>query len=172
MRSISITYLHRQGLLKASSQAFSLKWSRHGQVTGDIQITATEAGLILNYRSRAYGEEWKDHKYLVPITWTACNFGGSRPWFQCPVCKKRVGVLFSGEIFACRHCHRLAYTCQREQLYKRLQRKSIKIRDRLGWDSDMGGKPKYMRWVTFEKLRRKADHFERLSWLNLSKRFR
>ena len=41
---------------------------------------------ILIFRSPHRGEtEWKSTEQRVPILWTACHFGGRRPWFRCPV---------------------------------------------------------------------------------------
>jgi hypothetical protein len=40
------------------------------------------------------------------------RFGGSRWWFTCPLCKKRMGKLYlkpKSNYFACRRCHALRY---------------------------------------------------------------
>src|SRR5689334_2423818 len=60
--------------------------------------------------------------YLVEITATRCNLGGSRWWFHCPLvkrgiaCKRRVRLLFlplGARYFGCRACHNLIYeSCQ------------------------------------------------------------
>ena len=49
----------------------------------------------------------------VPITWTACHFGGQRPWFG-----RRV-LYLAGKLFACRRCYGLAYASRRKALYFR-----------------------------------------------------
>ncbi len=74
-------------------------------------------------------------RYPVRLDWTPCNFGGRRAWFLCPAmgCEKRVAILYSGSIFAFRHCYQLAYPSQREPTYDRVARKADKIRERLGW---------------------------------------
>ena len=46
-------------------------------------------------------------------------------------CGRRVAILYS-ELFACRHCHRLAYDSQNETPYLRAIRRVRKIRMRLG----------------------------------------
>ena len=54
----------------------------------------------------------------VLLDWPACYYGGPRAWFPCPAegYDRRVAKLYigSGAIFACRHCFRLVYDCQRE----------------------------------------------------------
>lgn len=61
-------------------------------------------------------EENKYFDYQVPFVKTACNFGGHRYWFICPLykdgvyCGRRVGVLYKdGDYFGCRHCYNLTY---------------------------------------------------------------
>ena len=46
------------------------------------------------------------------------NYGGTRLWFCCPLCKKRIGVLYKhplSNIFGCRQCLNLDY---RKRKYK------------------------------------------------------
>lgn len=53
--------------------------------------------------------------YLVKTTRTECYFGGSRPWFKCIQCDKRVGVLYlneDGNHLFCRECSNLRYRSQ------------------------------------------------------------
>ena len=97
-------------------------------------------------------------QYPVLLNRTPCRFGGERPWFICPAkgCHRRVAILYSGNIYACRHCHQLAYTSQRQTDYDRAARQAEKIRGKLGWDTGIfemeGDKPKGMHWRTFERL--------------------
>lgn len=66
----------------------------------------------------------------IPITSTACHYGGVRYWFLCPavkdglLCENRVGVLYlppGGSVFACRHCWDLTYdSCQKSHKYDRV----------------------------------------------------
>ncbi|NCN51238.1 MAG: hypothetical protein COZ34_02420 [Candidatus Pacebacteria bacterium CG_4_10_14_3_um_filter_34_15] len=53
--------------------------------------------------------------YLVNTARTECYFGGSRPWFKCILCNKRVGVLYlneDGNHLFCRECSNLRYRSQ------------------------------------------------------------
>jgi hypothetical protein len=67
----------------------------------------------------------------------------------------------NGAIFACRHCYRLAYSSQRENLDDRASRRAGKIRDRLKWEPGIlnghGIKPKGMHWRTYQRLTIKHD---------------
>ena len=74
-----------------------------------------------------------------------------------------MAILFGGSIFACRHCHKLAYECQRETDDDRACRRADTIRRRLGWEPGIlngsGWKPKGMHWRTFERLRAEHDAY-------------
>jgi len=50
----------------------------------------------------------------IGLTYSKTRFGGSRAWFICPVCQKRVGVLFHlNNQILCRICGGLKYKKQR-----------------------------------------------------------
>jgi hypothetical protein len=63
----------------------------------------------------------------------------------------------------CRHCYQLAYASAREDISDRAARRADKLRARLGWKPGIlnlnGGKPKWMRWRTFEPLAAEHDLF-------------
>jgi hypothetical protein len=95
----------------------------------------------------------------VHLSWTACNFGGERPWFVCPraECGRRVAVLYGpGRYFLCRHCYDLVYESQRESGMYRALHKAQAIRKRLGGSANMmepfPEKPKGMHWSTYDRL--------------------
>jgi hypothetical protein len=102
-------------------------------------------------------------EYPVYLEWTGLHYGGRRAWFRCPAkgCGRRVAILYGGAIFACRHCHRLAYLSQRESAGDLATRRADKLRQRLGWEPGIlngeGSKPKGMHWRTFERMRMEHD---------------
>jgi hypothetical protein len=50
----------------------------------------------------------------LSLTTSKTRFDGERIWFQCPLCKKRAGVLYGKEeTFGCRKCLSLVYKGQR-----------------------------------------------------------
>lgn len=72
----------------------------------------------------------------VALEWTRPQFGGKRPWFVCPKCSRRCGVLFREMVSGgatCRICAGLVYPSQRERAFSRLLRRCSRIRRRLGW---------------------------------------
>jgi hypothetical protein len=161
--SVDVRYLHREGLL-TPGHWFSLRWSRAGRETGSIRGVVSGDGrperITLLYRHRSgASEDWKEVREPVPLTWTACNFGGERPWFVCPGagCKRRVAVLYGpGRYFLCRHYYDLVYESQRESGMYRALHKAQAIRERLGGSANMTEpfpeKPKGMHWRTYERL--------------------
>lgn len=162
MLSLDIRRLARNGLLKPG-QSFNWKWSYGGKAVGNININTSVNQVTLNYRVRDQGDEWHAMDYPVCVTWTPCTYGGLRAWFICPAvgCGRRVAILYGGKVYACRHCHQLAYRTQREQAYDRAGSKAEKLRSRLRWEPGIlngnGLKPKGMHWSTFERLQAHHD---------------
>ncbi|MCP4994933.1 MAG: hypothetical protein GY934_14285 [Gammaproteobacteria bacterium] len=154
-------------------------WQRtcNDKVTASIRVQVETNHVNLIYRHRSGGGEWKDENYPVYLEWTACNLGGKRPWFFCPArgCGRRVAILYGGGIFACRHCHELAYPSQRETYDDRAARRADRIRDKLGWELGIlngdGWKPKGMHWSTFERLTVQHDAFVQISLGGIVQRF-
>ena len=114
------------------------------------------------YRHRSgLGGEWEDVRERVALEWTACNFGGKRPWFLCPGadCGRGVAVLYGpGRYFLCRHCYDLRYESQREDKPHRALRRAQKIRERVGGNTNM-------REPVPEKLKgMHHDTYMRLCW--------
>ena len=98
----------------------------------------------------------QDIHYAVYLAWSGCNYGG-----------QRVAVLFGGKVYACRHCHKLAYQTQREQAYDRAGSRTNTIRKRLGWETGIlngsGNKSKGMHWTTYQRLKSHHDALVQVS---------
>jgi hypothetical protein len=156
-RRLDVRQLARAGVLRPGYFG-GWQWTCDGEVVASVQMRAECDRVILMYRHRSGGEEWKNEQYPVRIVRAPCHMGGSRPWFICPAlgCGRRVAILYGGAIFACRHCYRLTYASSREDSGDRATRRADRLRARLGWEPGIlngeGGKPKWMRWRTFERL--------------------
>ena len=174
-RALDVRRLQRDGLL-SPGRLFGWNWTLDGETVASIQVRAETDRIVLNYRHKSGGSDWQPMEYPVYLEWTSLHFGGRRVWFLCPArgCGRRVAILFGGSIFACRHCHQLAYACQRETDDDRAMRRAETIRRRLGWEAGIanpeGGKPRGMHWRTFERLKAEHDAFASASWAGMAER--
>lgn len=175
--ALDIRKLQRDGVL---SRGYSChwSWSVNNKEVASIALRSTSESVVLSYRNRTGGGEWQDVEYPVTVEWTACRYGGRRAWFRCPAvgCGRRVAILYSGKVFACRHCYHLAYVSQREDIADRVARRANKIRKKLGWKPGIfnhnGGKPKGMHRQTFKKLRVQHDVMACVALEGISRKLR
>ena len=162
-RSLDVRRFHRGGLLKPG-HSFSWCWWRAEEKVASIGVFVyrNRVNLSYRYRGRPSGE-WEDVEEPVALDWTACNFGGERPWFICPgvvngiICGRRVAILYGpGKYFFCRHCYDLSYESQRENKIYRALHRAQNIRERLGGSRSMiepfPERPKGMPHDTYMRL--------------------
>ena len=92
-----VLWLKREGVLSPGANR-RITWSRHGEVVASISVRAELGRVILTYRHRSGGDEWKDENYPVYLATTPCHMGGERHWFLCPAhgCGQRVAVILAG----------------------------------------------------------------------------
>ena len=175
MLRLDVRLLQRKEWL-IPGRMIDLSWSSRGATTASIKMRTEADHVTLIYRTRSNGSEWKPMEYPVYLEWTGCNLGGRRVWFLCPVqgCGRRVAILYGGSIYACRHCHKLNYECQREPGHDRAARRADRIRDRLGWEPGMlngnGCKPKGMHWRTFQRLQAEHNAFVQTSLAGMAQK--
>ncbi|MCP5279467.1 MAG: hypothetical protein H6935_14095 [Thiobacillus sp.] len=175
MQPLDVRRLQRKGLL-TPGQAFGWHWTVNGREVASIQLRSESDRVVLIYRTRDRNGEWQPMEYPVYLDWTDCHLGGRRAWFLCPACGcgRRVAILYGGSNFACRHCHKLAYQCQRETDDDRAMRRADTIRQQLGWNAGIanpqGGKPKGMHWRTYERLKAEHDAFAKAAWAGMAER--
>lgn len=146
--------------------------------TGDkssIRLCAMLDTLRLEFRVRTSDAiEWRDMVQMVDLERTSCHFGGTRTWFRCPKCKRRVAKLYGGAAFYCRQCHNLAYRSQAETYADRCYRRANKLREKLGCEPGAYSfliKPKWMRWPTFERISQEVEALEKAGLLAAMERF-
>lgn len=146
---IDIGMWHRGGYLRAG-RSFTWRWHRGDEPTGNIGVLVHGAdSLALQYMVGS-DDQRRDGSQTIRLAHTACNYGNSRPWFVCPACQRRAGVLYmrAGR-FACRHCQRVAYSSQSEDVMGRMWRVQQKVEAQLG---EYWQRPKGMRQGTYRAL--------------------
>lgn len=149
LQRVDVREWARRGYL-AGAGWFSWSWHRGSEPAGSIGVWVDSAHtLTLRYGFTEHGEK-RSVAQSVNLTHTPCPYGGTRRWFACPCCARRVALLYllSGR-FACRHCQRVAYASQSEDGIARMWRKQSTIEARLG---DYWQRPKGMRLATYERL--------------------
>jgi hypothetical protein len=78
----------------------------------------------------------------------ACPFGGSRPWFVCPLCQDRAAVLCNaGRVFACRRCLDLTYASTRGSVHDRRLERLYRIHRRMGGTGSLLDAPPRPKWI-------------------------
>lgn len=171
---LDIRRMKRSGAL-LTNYPFKWVWSIDNKVIGSVKVQVHRDHLVLTEHFEAYGVGVDPCVRRLQITYTACKFGGVRPWFICPStgCGKRSAILYGGPRFVCRDCHNLAYRSQNEGEIDRLMSRAEKIRRRLGWRPGFanphGTKPKGMHWITYAEYCRQHDEFAAAAWSGASR---
>jgi hypothetical protein len=165
LSSINVTQWHRDGCLEPG-RWFVCEWSRRGEPAGSIKVHTEPDAVSLSYRVKNNSDDqWQDVEQRLLLSWTACNFGGRRPWLICG-CGQRVAIVYLRcGFFACRRCHKLNYASQHESTWGRGILRMQSIRLRLGGDPSLAApfpaKPKGMHWRTYERWRQRAKGAEK-----------
>lgn len=136
-RSLDIRHWHRAGVLEPGRAGW-WQWTHAetGKQTASVgyRVHAEFVRLDYSIQGRPSGQD-------VSLTRTACNYGGTRPWFVCPVRGERVAVLYlRHERFACRHCQGVAHASRSEDAVDRSWRRQRNAEARLGayWQRPAG----------------------------------
>jgi hypothetical protein len=147
---LEIKFLVRKGVVRPDvHHRASWEWLRRDRETVDASIglevmTGADAGAIHLRYTVGSDDRRVNQNYPVSLETTTLPFGGRRWWFRCPAgrvdggpCGRRVAILYlppSQRVFACRHCHDLAYESSRES------RKWSGMFASLGADMGLGGR--------------------------------
>ncbi len=151
--ALSITDLFKAQLLTEGNQ-FQWVWLKNQNPLVTISLILFNNSIFITGNSI--------QAVSVRLTYTTCNYGGTRPWFKCPACGRRVEKLYLAKrLLRCRHCHGLTYiSCQtsRNHLMKMLlQSRRIKqklfVRGLLNSKKCLVTRPKWMHSSTYRKLR-------------------
>lgn len=173
MLCLNVNAVQRRGFLAPGASCL-WTWTWTTGEKSSISLQAFAGALRLDFRVRSGGEEWRNVVQTVEIVRTACNYGGTRPWFRCPRCGRSVAVLFGAALFLCRKCHNLAYRSQSESHADRCYRRANKLRARLGGEPgalSLLPKPKWMRWATYDRMEQEIRVLETSGLLAAMLRF-
>jgi hypothetical protein len=145
-------------------------------VFGDHE-TGRAHNIVLEFHSRSDGGEWQEIRQDVLIEWTACNYGGGRPWFRCP--SATGAALFCIQALLSSSAGSAAASPTRRRTRTRKTDCSLRpstLRERLGQTE--GGivapfppKPKGMHWDTYCRLKWKGICLENIQWKAAAERF-
>ena len=91
MRRIDVRRLHRDGYLK-QGMAYGWQWQRHGETVASINLSVQADRVTFTYRHRAGGGDWQDVNCTAWLDRTPCTYGGTRAWWRCPCCGRRVAI--------------------------------------------------------------------------------
>lgn len=145
-RSIDIRSFNRDGLLASPWQGvWSWRDAQTGRVTAAISLRTSSKSIGLQYTC-----DGRPVNAQIALERTACTYGGTRVWFNCPACTRRCAVLYLRmSHFQCRLCHDLRYQSQSEDALGRGQIALEKVEAKLDlhWK-----KPKGMHLSTRERL--------------------
>jgi hypothetical protein len=153
-------------LAKIGLNSKTFGWSKasqfqNRQTNGSITIKRSSRRLPVLCETAESDAPLENQDLFLRFEGTPCNYGGFRLWFLCPVCCRRVAVLYVSENIQCRLCSQLAYQSSLEVRHNRQLSKAQAIRKRLGGSADMTEpfptRPKGMHRKTYERLREKSE---------------
>lgn len=120
--ALDITQLNRGGWLLPST-TYDWVWrTGKGAHIVTVTIAVGDSAVELSFPIESIRVRQR-----VSLAYSAGPHGGKRPWFACPQCQRRVGVLYHSPSrpFFCRRCYGLAYPSQyqtRDRSYGRQHR--------------------------------------------------
>jgi hypothetical protein len=121
----------------------------------EIEVTVEKEKVRLEYDVRVGVAETLHVPMWTPLSRSRCHYGGSRCWFVCFWCGRRVATLWMHNLnIACRACHGLRYRSQDGTPLQRAFYRAQKLRVQLGGTPDFdrplpAKKPKRMHWTTW-----------------------
>lgn len=142
---IDVRDLARRKLLGSGWTSWGWKNAYTGETSSSVHLGFSQDRMSLNY-----SQDGLPKAQNIFIEHTPCPFGGSRPWFLCGGCHRRVAILFFGGAgFTCRKCARVAYSSQSEDSVGRAWRRQRKLESRLG---EYWARPQGMRLTTYSRI--------------------
>lgn len=148
-RQIDIRRLARDGWLHGHH---AMRWGWSSGAWIDLRTGPDVVAVA--YRYRRNGGDWVSVDQAISIVRTSVGYGSrGRPWFACPVCRRRCAILYLVAGPVCRLCGDLRYASQSDGETNRSWGRTYKIEAKLSDDAQWNfQKPRYMHWKTFNKL--------------------
>ena len=160
---LDVNRQHRRGDLNGAWRVIA--WTCGGEPAGSIEFRMVNPNTAeLSFVRCVDDGPPTPVTQRVLLSRTACHFGGTRPWWRCPSCWRRVGSLYRHDWFVCRHCLGVGYASQREGERRRALRTARRIRERLDGSLNLDWafppKPRGMHWQTYRRLRATGEDAE------------
>ena len=172
--SVDIRWLHRTQDISDPIRR-TISWSRCGVTHTTASIEKTTQGLLFKYAFTAYGCEPVQVARVVSLLWSDTQFGGRRPWFCCPHCKRRTAIVFISRSIGCRKCFRIRHQSQNECASDRAIRRIDFLRDKLKWQPGfLNGsewRPKGMHHKTYYRLLHEYQSISNFVNVSIAHRF-
>ena len=153
------------------------RWSRHFTRATTNRLPVVDIARVRREFDLRPGASLVVGEYRAELRldWTACRFGGQRPWLSCPGCRRRCAKLYlTKEHPRCRLCLRLGFPSQNESDVDRAMTRAQRLFQRLGGTGNISNgvpippRPKGMRRRTYERLRREAREARADFWGGLA----
>lgn len=171
--SIDIRIWKKQGWLEPDT-TITYSHGLHVQVDRggiELQFTTVDELTDADGRQHSYSEYVNIHRQ-------ECHFGGKRPVFICPSCKRQSFILYQRYgYYRCRSCCNLAHASQLECSHFRMINRAYKLLRRIHKDAclmlPIPEKPKGMHGYTYRRIVREVEHIRGNvgSVLNVRERF-
>jgi len=144
---LDVRRLAREGLFHQScSGQFTAQTTTAAGVTSwsvELDVDLADGAVTIRHVVESARDGRQHVADRIRLAWTACHFGGRRPWFRCPTCWRRCALLYGtgrAGVFGwrCRTCSRLRHASTRENDLDRAMRR--------------------VRWIRRNVFRLPADH--------------
>jgi hypothetical protein len=166
---IDIRVLKQKGMLFPGSSCQLMWKTEHDDGYTTLDCKAKRDRLVIDYKYDGITGDQETFQNVIDFDFTPCHFGGRRIWFLCPICRKRIAVVYISQVgFSCRHCCDLVYLSQSQNKEDRMMLKAKMIHFRLGGTGDITcpfpPKPKGMHWRTYWRLYKQEAELLQPTW--------
>lgn len=171
---VDIRWLHRNQDISDPIRR-TVTWSRCGVTHTTVAIEKTTKGLLFSYQFTQYRDEPVQVERYVTLQWSDTQFGGRRPWFTCPHCKRRTAIVFISRSVGCRTCFGIRHQSQNECASYRAIRRIDLLREKLKWQPGFLNGPEWrpqgMHHETYYRLLREYRSITNFVNVSIAHRF-